>query len=65
MATAAVQNPNDWPGRYSHIDQILDRPGPRTIEEAFTGGEEVCVQSTGPSTTADEYLSSIGDHHEP
>ncbi|KIM32463.1 hypothetical protein M408DRAFT_327020 [Serendipita vermifera MAFF 305830] len=40
MATASVQTPHDWPGRYYHVDQILDRPGPRTIEEAFTGGDE-------------------------
>lgn len=46
MATASVQTPHDWPGRYSHIDQILDRPGPRTIPEAFTGGDEVCLHAS-------------------
>ena len=30
----------DWPNRYFHIDQILDRPGPRT-EESFSAGEPV------------------------
>jgi hypothetical protein len=32
--------PHDWPGRYYHIDQILDAHGPRT-EPAFLAGDEV------------------------
>ncbi|KAK0459853.1 uncharacterized protein EV420DRAFT_1538027 [Desarmillaria tabescens] len=43
MATTA--NPNgiasqDWAGRYDHIDQILDMPGPRT-DPAFMAGDGV------------------------
>ena len=34
-ATAA-----DWPGRYYHVDQILDKPGPRTDPD-FMAGEGV------------------------
>ncbi|KAL9715331.1 NEDD8 activating enzyme [Leucoagaricus gongylophorus] len=30
----------DWPGRYFHIDQILDNPGPRT-DPGFAAGAEV------------------------
>ncbi|KAL0581535.1 NEDD8 activating enzyme [Marasmius crinis-equi] len=30
----------DWEGRYHHIDQILDTPGPRT-DEAFMAGDGV------------------------
>lgn len=30
----------DWPGRYFHIDQILDKPGPRT-DPGFAAGAEV------------------------
>ncbi|KAJ7581210.1 hypothetical protein C8J56DRAFT_833210 [Mycena floridula] len=30
----------DWPGRYHHVDQILDKAGPRT-DESFTPGDEV------------------------
>ena len=30
----------DWPGRYDHIDQVLNRPGPRT-DESFLAGEGV------------------------
>ncbi|KAF9505906.1 hypothetical protein BS47DRAFT_1353487 [Hydnum rufescens UP504] len=30
----------DWPERYYHLDQILDRPGPRT-DEAFPAGDQV------------------------
>lgn len=30
----------DWPGRYFHIDQILDKPGPRT-DPGFSAGAEV------------------------
>jgi hypothetical protein len=30
----------DWQDRYYHIDQILDKPGPRT-DESFLAGEEV------------------------
>ncbi|KAF9454673.1 hypothetical protein P691DRAFT_717301 [Macrolepiota fuliginosa MF-IS2] len=29
----------DWPGRYFHIDQILDKPGPRT-DPGFAAGAE-------------------------
>ncbi|GLB34857.1 putative E2_bind [Lyophyllum shimeji] len=38
MATTS-QN-TDWQGRYYHIDQILDRPGPRT-DPAFLAGDGV------------------------
>ncbi|KAK2467317.1 hypothetical protein APHAL10511_000552 [Amanita phalloides] len=31
---------HDWPGRYHHIDQILDAPGPRT-DPAFLAGHQV------------------------
>ena len=31
---------SDWPGRYRYVDQILDKPGPRT-DPAFTPGEKV------------------------
>jgi hypothetical protein len=31
---------SDFPGRYHHIDQILDKPGPRT-DPSFAAGEEV------------------------
>jgi ubiquitin-activating enzyme E1 C len=30
----------DWPGRYHHVDQILDKPGPRT-DPSFVGGDQV------------------------
>ncbi|EEB92178.1 hypothetical protein MPER_09351, partial [Moniliophthora perniciosa FA553] len=30
----------DWEGRYYHIDQILDVPGPRT-DEGFMAGDGV------------------------
>ncbi|KAF7967215.1 hypothetical protein HWV62_35142 [Athelia sp. TMB] len=30
----------DWPGRYFHVDQILDKPGPRT-DPAFLAGDGV------------------------
>lgn len=32
---------SDWDGRYYHVDQILDRPGPRT-DPSFSAGDEVC-----------------------
>ncbi|KAI0306350.1 hypothetical protein B0F90DRAFT_1689200 [Multifurca ochricompacta] len=31
----------DWEGRYYHIDQVLDRPGPRTDPDSFMAGEGV------------------------
>ncbi|PBK78285.1 hypothetical protein ARMSODRAFT_874153 [Armillaria solidipes] len=42
---ATTTNPNgianqDWEGRYDHIDQILDTPGPRT-DPAFMAGDGV------------------------
>jgi ubiquitin-activating enzyme E1 C len=30
----------DWEGRYYHIDQVLDKPGPRT-DPAFLAGDGV------------------------
>lgn len=30
----------DWPDRYYHVDQVLEKPGPRTDEE-FAAGDEV------------------------
>src|SRR5882757_2335400 len=30
----------DWPGRYYHIDQVLNTPGPRT-DPAFLAGDGV------------------------
>ena len=32
----------DWEGRYHHIDQVLDAPGPRT-DPAFLAGDGVCL----------------------
>ena len=31
----------DWDDRYYHVDQVLDRPGPRTNLDEFTPGEPV------------------------
>ena len=30
----------DWESRYYHVDQILDKPGPRT-DPSFSAGEDV------------------------
>ena len=53
MAAAAVVNGNassgDWEGRYYHVDQILDRPGPRT-DPSLLAGDEVS-RSSGVSET--------------
>lgn len=45
MSAAVVQTNgsamyNDWPGRYFHVDQVLDRPGPRT-DPSFLAGDGV------------------------
>lgn len=45
MAAAAVQangfgTTGDWPDRYFHVDQILDKPGPRT-DPSFLAGDGV------------------------
>ncbi|KAL4067887.1 hypothetical protein J3A83DRAFT_4254898 [Scleroderma citrinum] len=45
MASASVHvdglvNSSDWQDRYFHVDQILDRPGPRT-DPSFLAGDEV------------------------
>ncbi|KAF8334441.1 hypothetical protein F5887DRAFT_991203 [Amanita rubescens] len=37
---ASLASTQDWPGRYHHIDQILDAPGPRT-DPQFSAGNEV------------------------
>jgi hypothetical protein len=36
----AIDASQDWPNRYYHVDQILDRPGPRT-NPSFLAGQEV------------------------
>jgi len=44
--SATISQPNepatstDWEGRYYHIDQVLDTPGPRT-DPAFLAGDGV------------------------
>ena len=49
MAAAVEVNGNassgDWEGRYYHVDQILDKPGPRTDLESFSPGEAVRAPS--------------------
>ncbi len=40
MAANGVSAYNDWQGRYNHVDQILERPGPRT-DESFGAGDAV------------------------
>ncbi|KZV90912.1 hypothetical protein EXIGLDRAFT_837485 [Exidia glandulosa HHB12029] len=37
MATATVAQAADWPGRYHHVDQVLEQPGPRTDEAWMPG----------------------------
>jgi ubiquitin-activating enzyme E1 C len=34
-------NCSDWDDRYHHIDQVLDRPGPRTDPDSFMAGDGV------------------------
>lgn len=44
MATAVAVNgyasSGDWHDRYYHVDQVLDKPGPRT-DPSFLAGDEV------------------------
>ncbi|KAH9857106.1 hypothetical protein C2E23DRAFT_720890 [Lenzites betulinus] len=43
MATAVLNGnatSTDWEGRYYHVDQILEKPGPRT-DPSFLAGDEV------------------------
>ncbi|KAH8995403.1 NEDD8 activating enzyme [Lactarius akahatsu] len=42
MATLAngIHQP-DWDDRYYHVDQVLDRPGPRTDPDSFMAGDGV------------------------
>ncbi|GJE90895.1 NEDD8-activating enzyme E1 catalytic subunit [Phanerochaete sordida] len=40
VATNGAAVAADWPGRYHHIDQVLDTPGPRT-DPSFQAGDEV------------------------
>jgi NEDD8-activating enzyme E1 len=44
--TTYTQTTTDWPGRYYHVDQVLDKPGPRTDPEMFVGGDTVRYLST-------------------
>jgi ubiquitin-activating enzyme E1 C len=41
--TTYTQTTTDWPGRYYHVDQVLDKPGPRTDPEMFVGGDTVSI----------------------
>jgi len=47
---AALASTHDWPGRYHHIDQILDAPGPRT-DPQFSAGNEVRIALTTDTQT--------------
>ncbi|RPD66358.1 NEDD8 activating enzyme [Lentinus tigrinus ALCF2SS1-7] len=40
VAVNGTASSSDWDGRYYHVDQILDRPGPRT-DPSFLAGDEV------------------------
>jgi hypothetical protein len=40
MASQPNGTSADWPGRYYHIDQVLNTPGPRT-DPAFLAGDGV------------------------
>lgn len=44
MATETQSTTVDWPGRYYHIDQVLNTPGPRT-DEGFLAGDGVSVET--------------------
>jgi len=56
----------DWPGRYFHVDQVLDRPGPRT-DPGFSAGHgtksflrnEVKVLCIGAGGLGCEILSNL------
>jgi hypothetical protein len=46
MTTASAPIANgfhypDWEDRYYHVDQVLDRPGPRTDPDSFMAGDGV------------------------
>lgn len=45
MSAAAISDQSshlgDWAGRYHHVDQVLDKPGPRT-DPSFLAGDGVC-----------------------
>lgn len=41
---ASPQN-TDWQGRYFHIDQVLDKPGPRT-DPSFLAGDGVRMDTS-------------------
>ena len=53
-AESTSSTDSDWPGRYYHIDQVLNTPGPRT-DPAFLAGDGVrdfCVSISMPSSAA-------------
>lgn len=43
----------DWPGRYYHIDQVLNTPGPRTDPEFLAGDgvRDFCFSNARPCLT--------------
>ena len=45
----------DWDDRYYHVDQVLDRPGPRTDPDQFSPGEAV----SGPISVGNACLHII------
>ncbi len=53
----ATQSAQDWPGRYYHIDQILDKPGPRTDPDGFIGGDTVRVSVVCTRESADHHAT--------
>ena len=62
MAAVTMVNGNasssDWGGRYHHVDQILDRPGPRT-DPSFLAGAEVSGSYPPNDVTAKPLSPSV------
>jgi hypothetical protein len=41
LTPTAMATLTDWDDRFYHIDQVLDRPGPRTDLDSFMAGDGV------------------------
>ncbi|CDZ96210.1 nedd8 activating enzyme [Phaffia rhodozyma] len=41
MASPDIIGAPDWPGRYEHVDMLLDRPGPSTDIDSFVPGDAI------------------------
>lgn len=50
----------DWPERYAHVDQVLERSGPRTDVDSFSAGDPVSLCALVMASETSNAPPSVG-----